>query len=259
VAAVLRCAVPGALAGLHLCDGPGCLSVAAPPKPEWLEARTHAALLAVSRALGRRLDVRWAFRDPTLGRFLAGAAENLSCQPVVEAPATSPYTSGRAVDLAAAAGDEALAAALSGAGFTPLADGGWIYAEGADLRPSAIRSFQALWNVNRPDDPLAVDGALGPMTRDAVDRAPIGGFAEVPCPSDFPPVRPGGGQDRCVEGCFNQSCPGTYELCAAATGACQPVPCGVDDGCADLDACDDPARGSPPDFFCDDGRCRRAG
>ena len=252
---VMRCSDPGAVDELRLCAEPGCVVVVGPPKPEWLEAATHRALLAASRALGRPIGIEWALREPALTWFDTSVADNLSCAVDPTPPQTSAYTSGRAVALGPPA-DEATAAALSDAGFAPIDErGGWLYAGGEDLRALGVYAFQALWNANRPDDPLDADGVLGPATLGAIDRAPIRGFPRVPCERGEVPDGPD--PVACVPDCFNQDCPGTYDFCTVARGVCEAVPCDGDGDCVGLAACDDPARGSPPVFYCDDGHCRR--
>lgn len=47
---------------------------------------------------------------------------------------------------------------------------------GRDIRPDSIRAFQELWNQHHPDDALALDGALGPITLARLKRSPISGW-----------------------------------------------------------------------------------
>lgn len=54
----------------------------------------------------------------------------------------------------------------------------------------------------------------------------------------------------CAGGCTNQKCPGTYDFCAAAIGACKPVPCTQDSDCIGLDKCDSPGSAART-FVCD--------
>lgn len=257
IAEVMRCVEPDRFVPLNLCGGPGCLSIAAPPKPEWLEVNTHAAAVRASELAGEPLSVEWAFRDPALAWFLYGARDNLSCPSTDRPPAASAYTTGRALALAPGASGR-VQSALSDVGFMPIDEAdGWVYPNGDDLRPLAVYAFQALWNHNRPDDPLDLDGQIGPATQWALDRSPVGGFGALPNCADLDPPELEGGQYTCVEGCLNQSCPGTYDFCTEQHGECEVVPCGGDDDCEGLEACDDPGRGSAPDFYCDGGQCRR--
>lgn len=256
IISLMRCADPDRFVALNLCDGPGCLTLAGPPKPDGLEAQTHAAALQASDALGAPLSLEWAFRDPALAWFFYSARDNLSCPGTDRPPAASAYLTGQA--LALANESEAAAAALMGAGFERIEElGGWRYPEGDDLRTLSVYAFQALWNHNHPDEPLDADGVIGPATQEALSRSPVGGFGDLPACADLNPPAPVEGGYTCVEGCVNQSCPGTYDFCTEQHGECVPVPCEMDSDCDGLYACDDPTRGSNPVFFCDEGQCRR--
>lgn len=61
---------------------------------------------------------------------------------------------------------------------------------------------------------------------------------------------------RCVPGCFNEWCPGTYDFCTQSQGACAPVACKRAEDCAGLGACDRSVRNSK-EFRCEQGYCRR--
>lgn len=260
VAEVMACAAPDEVAMIEPCGEAGCVVIAGPPKPGWIEAGTLAALQAASTAVGRALAVRWAGRDPALVWFLGSAQVNLSCPGEVPFPSVSPHASGRVVELAEAdAMDPMVATAMETAGFVAVGAEGarWRYEAGLDLRPLGVFAFQALWNHNRPDEALATDGRLDAATLAALDRAPVEGFGEAPCAGLVAPPPGMGGEVVCVEACVNQSCPGTYEFCDAAYGACAEVACAGDVDCGGLVACDDPGRGSRPFFVCEDGRCRR--
>jgi hypothetical protein len=53
-----------------------------------------------------------------------------------------------------------------------------------DVRSLSVRAFQRLWNRNRPDDPITVDGLYGPETEGALNKSPAVGFASPPsCPT----------------------------------------------------------------------------
>ncbi|MFN3198484.1 MAG: M15 family metallopeptidase [Bradymonadia bacterium] len=257
ISELMRCADPNRFVPLSLCNGPGCFSVAAPPKPEWLEARTHEAALRASEDAGVPLNVLWAFRDPALAWFFYSVRDNLSCDNTDRPPSASAYVTGRALSLTNNSPAQ-LDDALERAGFTAINESdGWTYPEGDDLRTLAVYAFQALWNHNRPDDPLETDGIMGPGTQSALDRSPIGGFGRLPRCEDLDPPLPPENAFTCIEGCVNQTCPGAYDFCTEQHGECEAVPCDMDDDCDGLFACDDPGRGSSPNFFCDDGRCRR--
>ncbi len=259
LAATMACADPARVTLIEPCGDAGCLAIAGPPKPEWLEASTHAALVGVSTAVDRPLGVEWAGRDVALTWFLYSARRNLTCPDAVPFPSAAPFPSGRAVTLVAAdALDPTVQDAMAAAGFEPgSGPGEWVYPMGDDLRALGVYAFQTLWNTHRAAEPLPADGRLDALTLDAIDRAPIGGFGGPECDGLMPPDPPVGGDVQCVEGCANQSCPGAYDFCAADFGECAEVPCADDLECAGLVACDDPGRGSSPFFYCDAGRCRR--
>lgn len=75
-----------------------------------------------------------------------------------------------------------------------------------------VLAFQMLWNEHHPEDPIAEDGAYGPMTRARVLAAPADGFAgEVVCdapPADAPQLTLGasfpGADDRFADGASTQ-------------------------------------------------------
>ena len=262
IAGVMACAAADEMAVIEPCGEAGCLVIAGPPKPEWLERATHDALVSVSGEVGRALAVAWGGRDVGLEWYLHSAQGNLACPGSVGFPSVSLHGSGRAVELSVADGmDEAVVAALQAAGFVAAGVGErserWVLAGARDLRALGVYGFQALWNHNRPDEAVPTDGRLGAETLAALDRAPIGGFGAAPCAGLVAPVGGMGEEVVCVEGCFNQTCPGTYEFCDAAFGACAEVGCEGDLDCGGLVACDDPARGSRPCFVCEAGRCRR--
>ncbi len=259
LAGTMACADPERVSLIEPCADAGCLAIAGPPKPEWLEAQTHAALVGVSQAIGRPLRIEWAGHDVALAWFLYSARRNLTCPTDAPPPQTAPFASGRAVTLAAGdGGDPAVIEALDAAGFVEgPGDFTWIHPDGDDLRPLGVYAFQALWNTHRAAEPLDADGRLGPITVAALDRSPIGGFGQIDCDGLTPPDPPMGGDVMCVDGCFNQDCPGTYDFCTEENGACAAVPCAGDADCGGLAACDDPGRGSSPFFYCDDGQCRR--
>jgi hypothetical protein len=182
IADAMDCLQPGALAPLRLCDGPGCLRVQAEPVPHWLGTPAHDALLGVSRDTGAPVVVRWAFRDVALQHFFAMSHTNIAC-PSAAAAGESDHNTGLAVNLPDA---DALSEALGSAGFTNQGTALaaiWRYAgpDADDLTSLNVLAFQELWNLNRPDDPIAADGLIGPQTRGAIARSPVDGFAHRMC------------------------------------------------------------------------------
>lgn len=52
---------------------------------------------------------------------------------------------------------------------------------GTDGRAASVRTFQHLWNLNHPEDPIAEDGIYGPQTGMRLGRSPAGGFPTGGC------------------------------------------------------------------------------
>lgn len=186
IARGMACLEPDALEPLPVCGEPGCAQIAAPPILEWLSTPALDAFAEASRALDRPIAISEALRDVSLRHFYDSTADNIGCRP----PAgRSDVISGRAVRLA----DAGAAGALAAAGFVQSGDR-WIYdgPDAADLDQLSTLTFQQLWNLNRPDDPIDDDGLIGPQTRDAIDRAPIAGFDRSLCdPDPEPDMGPG--------------------------------------------------------------------
>jgi hypothetical protein len=92
-------------------------------------------------------------------------------------PGRSNHESGLAVDVS---NYGAARSALTGAGFRWFGSSDRVhfdYRNGTDLRKLSVRAFQRLWNLNHDDDSISVDGAYGPQTEGALERAPASGFA----------------------------------------------------------------------------------
>lgn len=47
-----------------------------------------------------------------------------------------------------------------------------------DIRSTAVKAFQQLWNLNNPDKPLTVDGDYGPNTNSRLNQSPVEGFSK---------------------------------------------------------------------------------
>ncbi len=59
----------------------------------------------------------------------------------------------------------------------------------------SVQAFQRLWNRNNAQDPIAEDGAYGPMTEARLLKTPIGGFAKGATCKDPKPVVDAGPPD----------------------------------------------------------------
>eukprot|EP01094_Clydonella_sp_ATCC50884_P019093 TRINITY_DN3663_c0_g1_i1.p2 TRINITY_DN3663_c0_g1~~TRINITY_DN3663_c0_g1_i1.p2 ORF type:complete len:372 (-),score=109.23 TRINITY_DN3663_c0_g1_i1:158-1273(-) len=93
-------------------------------------------------------------------------------------PGSSNHNGGAAVDINDADG---WISAMQANHWTKL--GSWDpphydydYAE--DVRSLSVKSFQQLWNINNPSDPIGEDGLYGPATEAAMLASPIDGFPQ---------------------------------------------------------------------------------
>jgi MYXO-CTERM domain-containing protein len=95
-------------------------------------------------------------------------------------PGRSNHETGLAIDV-----DNYSAArtALTSAGCSWLGTSDPVHFDcpGTDGRAESVRTFQHLWNLNHPEDPIAEDGAYGPQTEARLARSPAAGFATGGC------------------------------------------------------------------------------
>jgi hypothetical protein len=178
----IRCLAPDALSDLPICRGAGCFSLPA-GEPAVLEVDALAAAQNAGRRLGATMPLRRAFRDLATGHFEAMAAERLACD---DAPAAARSVLDGALGLETV--DGSADGVLGAAGFERVPDEEprrW-RGPGADRTTLHVTAFQRLWNLNHPEAPLVEDGRIGPATRAAIERAPVAGFADEPCPPDAP-------------------------------------------------------------------------
>lgn len=161
----------------------------------------------------RTLTVISAFRT-TLEQYYLFTATASACAAVARV-GTSNHESGTAVDVSPNGNTASVRSALVGVGcswygpgdpahFNCPASGGTIH---------SVETFQRLWNLNHPDDLLAVDGDFGPMSRARMRATSIHGFATLPCTEPPPPPPP---CDSTAAG-FSFSCDGP------AAGVCVVV------------------------------------
>ncbi|MCB9526195.1 MAG: D-alanyl-D-alanine carboxypeptidase family protein [Myxococcales bacterium] len=201
-----------------------------------------AAAFERAAATGRPISVTSTWRSVAQQHILKSWEGSCGIG-VAATPGRSMHQSGLAVDTTAYA-DATVRNALKSAGFTWYCDqrnGGRIsgcadpvhftFYGGNDLRPLAVRAFQALWNRNKPAaERLTVDGDWGPATRRALDQAPLDGFPVVGnCGLDF---GAGGGAGAVGGGSAD-----------AGGGSANPLPAPyqrawVGDACEGDDACD---------------------
>lgn len=104
--------------------------------------------------------------------------------PLAARPGRSNHESGRAIDVNV---DDEQQNALIDAGWTRPLEGDPVHFEHAssvDLRGVDVQAFQALWNLNHPNDSLDEDGVFGSETRERLLQSPAAGFPISGCDRD---------------------------------------------------------------------------
>ena len=187
------CMYPDALVqiapGGGLTIGAGALPFASP--------ETRTALYAARGSVS--FHINSAFRTLVEQYWLATATAP-RCGSVAT-PGSSNHESGTAVDVQEySAARPALLAA--GCTWPNYSNDPWHFnclPRGA--APRTVLTFQRLWNLNHPEDPIAVDGGWGPMTEARIRRAPIAGFPNDGCGPDCSTGI--GDDDACAEALLN--------------------------------------------------------
>ena len=201
IAQELSCLAPGTMARIddtpNLSRGGGVRGA--------LQADAAVALRrAVAQIGGMSLNSGWR---SVAQQYVLKRWEGSCGVRIAATPGNSNHESGLAIDTSDF-DRSAVRNALRAAGFTwycSARNGGRIsgcadpvhfeYGGGRDLRGSAVRAFQRLWNRNHPEDRIAEDGGWGAQTAERVARAPVAGFARVaacgaPAPSGPRPIPP---------------------------------------------------------------------
>jgi hypothetical protein len=88
----------------------------------------------------------------------------------------SNHEGGRAVDLQNYSSRISAMSAHGWAHDVPGDDVHFDHTASTDHRGQDVRAFQTLWNLNHPDDTIAVDGDYGPMTEAKLKASPATGF-----------------------------------------------------------------------------------
>ena len=95
-------------------------------------------------------------------------------------PGRSNHESGRAIDLQNWSARRASMAAHHWSHSVPGDPVHFDHVKSPDNRGKDVRAFQRLWNRNRPNDKISVDGVYGPQTANRLKRAPAKGFKKGP-------------------------------------------------------------------------------
>lgn len=93
-------------------------------------------------------------------------------------PGTSNHERGLAIDINDSAGwrDELQAHSWTWIGSSDPVHYDYTGGGTVNIQGSSVRAFQRLWNLNRPDDEIDVDGIYGPQTEARLAQSPVAGF-----------------------------------------------------------------------------------
>ena len=150
-------------------------------EPVWplLQPPALASLQRAITSRGRQMVVNSAYRTIAQQLILFNHAQQNRCGISIAAlPGLSNHQSGLALDVEDAAGWEPF---LERQGWRRLMPQDpvhfdYIGSGTRDIRSTAVRAFQQLWNLNNPQNTLTVDGAYGARTQKALNESPIEGF-----------------------------------------------------------------------------------
>jgi N-acetylmuramoyl-L-alanine amidase len=149
--------------------------------PVWplLQPPAKAGLRRAINERGIRMNVNSAYRTIAQQLILFNNAEARRCGISIAAPpGRSNHQSGLAIDVDDAAGWEPF---LERHGWRRLLPSDPVHFDyigrgTRDIRVTAVRAFQQLWNLNNRNNRLAVDGDYGPRTARALNNAPVAGL-----------------------------------------------------------------------------------
>lgn len=150
-------------------------------EPVWplLQPPAKAALARAISDRGRQMVVNSAYRTIAQQLILFNHSQRNRCGISIAAlPGLSNHQSGLALDVEDAAGWEPF---LESHGWRRLMPQDPVHFDylgtgTTDIRGTAVRALQQLWNLNNPNRRLTVDGTYGPQTQRALNESPTEGF-----------------------------------------------------------------------------------
>jgi hypothetical protein len=195
IAEEVDCLMPGQLVPLE--EGDGIVFTGAAVLP-YMSEEGRADLLAAAAA-GGTIELNSAYRTVAQQYLLYRWFQAGRCGITAAAdPGESNHESGRAIDVNNWAQRVSVLEANGWAHTVPGDEVHFDHLASPDIRGSDVLAFQRLWNRNHPEELIDEDGFWGPMTEDALRRAPAEGFAiGASCavdPAD-PEPEPGDGPD----------------------------------------------------------------
>jgi hypothetical protein len=198
IAEEVDCLMPGQLVPLE--EGDGIVFTGAAVLP-YMSEEGRAALLAAAAA-GGTIELNSAYRTVAQQYLLYRWFQAGRCGITAAAdPGESNHESGRAIDVNNWPERVSVLEANGWAHTVPGDEVHFDHLASPDIRGSDVLAFQRLWNRNHPEEQIDEDGFWGPMTEDALRRAPAEGFAVgASCVDDGggggdPEPEPGDGPD----------------------------------------------------------------
>jgi N-acetylmuramoyl-L-alanine amidase len=157
------------------------INTSSPAVNPYLQPAAAAALIKAVESRGIAMTINSCLRTTVQQHIIKQQHENGCCGiTAAAAPGRSNHERGLALDIQ---DPDDWQEVLEGHNWSRL--GSWDYPhydffDGRnDIASIQISAFQALWNVNNPNELLAVDGVYGDVTGRAIERSPIDGFAKI--------------------------------------------------------------------------------
>lgn len=150
-------------------------------EPVWplLQPPAKAALAKAIRDRGIKMVVNSGYRTIAQQLILFNHAQRKRCGISIAAlPGLSNHQSGLALDVEDAAGWEPYLERHGWRRLMPQDPVHFDYLGSGtkDIRGTAVKAFQQLWNLNNPTRRLTVDGSYGPQSQRALNESPVEGF-----------------------------------------------------------------------------------
>ena len=150
----------------------------------FVQLNAKQALAKAIAARGRTMVVNSAYRT-LVQQFLLYKWKNYrpSCRyHIVAPPGSSNHQGGLAIDIQDHLGWKPYLERYGWDWFGPGDKPHFTYRGGGtkEIRSSAVKAFQRLWNKNHPNDKIAEDGMYGGQTSSRLDQSPAHGFKIAP-------------------------------------------------------------------------------
>ncbi|MDJ0737907.1 MAG: peptidoglycan-binding protein [Nostocaceae cyanobacterium] len=148
-----------------------------------LQLPAKLALQQAIQARGQRLKINSAYRTIAQQFLLYKWYQNRTCGiPLAAIPGRSIHQSGCAIDIEDWQGWKPFLEQYGWKWYGPQDKPHFDYTGRGiiDIRSTAIKAFQILWNKNNPNDKILEDGIYGPQTEKRLSNSPSDGFEIAP-------------------------------------------------------------------------------